>query len=116
MKTLNAVLVIMMLSGQLSFGTGNETCCPDTTSVELATQVQLDRLQVESNEIKPIVPSLQPVVLQKFNEQHATLNRMQTETEVLDIQPGKSVAQQVNLKLGINIPENKSALAESEKF
>ena len=103
MKTFKALLIsIIMLSGQLSFGNGNETCCPDTTSVELLTagnQAQLDQLQAESYEVVAEVPSLQSIVAQKIQGQQIMLKQVQFESEKMDEPISNTYSKQVELKL-----------------
>lgn len=88
MKTFKTLLIlVIMLSGHLSFGTGNETCCPDSTSVDLlasSAQLQLDQMQVESQLVIAKVPSLSSTVFLKLGNQQDMLDRLQFETEKLD--------------------------------
>ncbi|MEO6168539.1 MAG: hypothetical protein ABIO46_15635 [Chitinophagales bacterium] len=88
MKTFKTLLIlVIMLSGHLSFGTGNESCCPDTTSIQLQAsnaQLQLDQMQVESHLVIAKVPSLSTNVYQKLGKQQDMLDKVQLETEKLD--------------------------------
>lgn len=65
MKTLKTLLIlVIMLTGQFSFGNSNENCCPDTTNAHLATssvQMQLDQVQKESNLMSVSLPSLEKI-------------------------------------------------------
>ena len=112
MKTFKAVLIFMMLSGQLSFGMGNETCCPDTTSVALASnsmQVQLDLLQTESQDVKVTLPSLNQVVANKLTGEHAMLKQMENESERVEAPLTQPISKQVQFTLSSRILEQKMA-------
>ncbi|HZX74533.1 MAG TPA: hypothetical protein VFE57_08940 [Cyclobacteriaceae bacterium] len=109
MKTLKTVLIlIIMLSGRLSFGSGNETCCPDTTNASIVasnSQMQLDLLQSESYEVQVAVPSLHNLVMKKLERNEQLLNQVQEESERMDAQQFSSFPKLVEFRLNSRLLE-----------
>lgn len=121
MKTLKTVLIlIIMLSGRLSFGSGNETCCPDTTSTSIAassSQMQLDLLQSESYKVQVAVPSLHTLVTKKLERNEQILNQLQQDSERMDARQFSSFPKLVELKLNSRLLElNDDAVRQTIKL
>lgn len=87
MKTLKSFLfMLLLLTGQLSFGSGNDCCYPDTSKVQLvamSAQQQLDYLQCESHSVIAKVPSLEKLVTLKLGNLVYMLEQVQLESEQL---------------------------------
>src|SRR4030095_12652288 len=119
MKTFKVLIVMMLLTGQLSFGTGNETCCPDSPSLELTKMYspeQLARLQPESRLLIAGLPSLQSLVEHKLKVNPSMSDRLQQETEVLPMHPNCSFADQISFQLNNRLTEQKVSSNELVKF
>ena len=120
MKTLKGLLplIILLLAGQLSFGTGNDTCCPDSPRTEISadTQVQLDHLQADTHLATATVPSLQGVVSKKLQARDVMMKQVQVESEMLDITLYHSFSEQLASRLNSQVPERKVENSRAAKF
>ena len=109
MKTLKTLLsLVIMLTGQFSFGNSNENCCPDTTNAHLATssvQVQLDQVQKESNLMSVSLPSLETNVSTKLFKQRNMLDQIQLETERLENTYSWPFLEQLRVKLNLSVED-----------
>lgn len=109
MKTLKTLLIlVIMLTGQFSFGNSNENCCPDTTNAHLATssvQVQLDQVQKESNLMSVSLPSLETNVSTKLFKQRNMLDQIQLETERLENTYSWPFLEQLRVKLNLSVED-----------
>ena len=116
MKTFNVILIIGMFLGQLTFGKGNDTCCPDTSSVELvaaAKEAELEQLQTESHSIALSLPSLYPQVDKKLTKDSQALSLLQLESEMFLSGYSEFFSSQVRVKLNERI-EQDVRIAETE--
>lgn len=112
-------MMVLVLSGQLSFGTGNETCCPDSPRTEMSAaeaQVQLDVVQSDTHLATAVVPSLQPVVSRKFQAWEAMMTQVQVETETLNPATHVSFSEEVAFKLNSQFPERLPDNSQATKF
>ena len=109
MKTLKTLLIlVIMLTGQFSFGNSNENCCPDTTNAHLATsgvQMQLDQVQMESNQMLVSLPSLEHNVSTKLIKQRNMLDQIQLETEILENTYSWPFLEQLRVKLNLSVED-----------
>ena len=109
MKTLKTLLIlVIMLTGQFSFGNSNENCCPDTTNAHLATssvQMQLDQVQWESNLMSVSLPSLETNVSTKLFKQRNMLDQIQLETEILENTYSWPFLEQLRVKLNLSVED-----------
>ena len=109
MKTLKTLLIlVIMLTGQFSFGNSNENCCPDTTNAHLATssvQMQLDQVQKESNLMSVSLPSLETNVSTKLFKQRNMLDQIQLETERLKNTYSWPFLEQLRVKLNLSVED-----------
>ncbi|MBP9883849.1 MAG: hypothetical protein KBF32_10620 [Chitinophagales bacterium] len=109
MKTLKTLLIlVIMLTGQFSFGNSNENCCPDTTNAHLATssvQMQLDQVQKESNLMSVSLPSLETNVSTKLFKQRNMLDQIQLETERLENTYSWPFLEQLRVKLNLSVED-----------
>jgi hypothetical protein len=83
MKTFSIFLIIGLFMGQLTFGTGNENCCPDSVSTNLTSagmQVHLDEVQAESQQVLLFLPSIGDILVSQLSER-TLLDRLQEESE-----------------------------------
>lgn len=97
---------MMLVSAQWSFGTGNETCCPDTTSTAIATtssQMQMDLLQEESHHMAVTLPSLGAIVASKLQSEQYVMNVLQAESQKVEV---PSFGKQLDSKLGNRLAGN----------
>lgn len=112
MKTFKTMMILaIMLSVQFSFGTGNETCCPDTSSVHLLaskTQQQLDQIQSESQIEIAKVPSLQSYVAKKLMKQQTMMDEVQVETQRLEGLLLPSLKKQLEVKLNSRVQDKET--------
>jgi hypothetical protein len=109
MKTINLILVMVMLGGQISFGTERTNCCPDTANSRLLAselQGEMELTKRESDAIEIAVPSLQLMVTSKLLKTHALLDYIQKETENLPITPFTFLS--VAVEKHLNIPAQQS--------
>jgi hypothetical protein len=110
MKTLKTLLIlVIMLTGQFSFGNSNENCCPDTTNAHLANssvQVQLDQVQKESNLMSVSLPSLETNVSTKLFKQRNMLDQIQLETERLENTYSWPFLEQLRVKLNLSVEDS----------
>lgn len=103
-----------MLTGQLSYGTGDKNCCPDTTyttSVQLlalTAQTELDQLQAESLLMDVKVPSLQLSLVFKMPTKKNILENMHEESDLLDNKWANSLAAQLEVQLKSRILINQT--------
>jgi hypothetical protein len=100
MKTFSILLMIGLFTGQLSFGTGNETCNPDTNTAECILVTQLDQLQAQSLQMTPSLPSLQAKVDQKFTKENLIFSQVQFESELSNVELSQMHVHQLELELG----------------
>jgi hypothetical protein len=119
MKTLRALLIILTLSAQVSFGTVTDNSCPDSTCVELAatnTEFKLNQLQAESDKVLAEVPSLQLLVVQKIQKDRMPLQQIQMESE--QVVPGafSSFSTYVQKKLENRLQDRNSNSIADIKF
>ena len=109
MKTLKTLLIlVIMLTGQFSFGNSNENCCPDTTNAHLATssvQMQLDQVQWESNLMSVSLPSLETNVSTKLFKQRNMLDQIQLDTERLENTYSWPFLEQLRVKLNLSVED-----------
>lgn len=107
MKTLRTLfLLVIILTGQLSYGTGNENCCPDTTNARIlaaSTQMQLDEVQLASNQADILVPTLAHSVTAKLMSQRTMLEQVQMETERLEDVHAWPLRKQLETKLRLRV-------------
>lgn len=108
MKTMTPLLfLVLLLSGQLSFGSGSGCCIPDSSSIQLiasSLQQQLDYLECESHIITVKVPSLESKVALKLSNKKMMLEQMQIETEKLDTSLTSISLEQLLNKLKSRMP------------
>lgn len=103
-----------MLSGQLSYGTGDKNCCPDTTNtlrVQLAAstaQTQLDQLQAESLLIDAKIPSLELRLALKMPPKKSMLEQIHAESGLLNHKWSNSLASQLEVQLKRRTLNNQS--------
>lgn len=107
MKTLRTLfLLVIILTGQLSYGTGYENCCPDTTNARIlaaSTQMQLDEVQLASNQADILVPTLAHSVTAKLMSQRTMLEQVQMETERLEDVHAWPLRKQLETKLRLRV-------------
>lgn len=119
MKTLRVLLILLTLSAQVSFGTVNDTFCPDSTCVEAGTadtEFQLNELEAESQRMLAEVPSLQLMVSKKLQKGQISLQQIQVESEQLVIYPLSSFSIEVQKKLESRLQDRNSNSIANIKF
>lgn len=108
MKTLKSFLfMLLLLVSQLSFGSGNDCCYPDTSKVQLvamSAQQQLDYLECETHSVIAKVPSLEKVVNLKLGNLVYMLEQVQLESEQLGSSLPAVNANQIDSTLKSRLP------------